>query len=107
MKLNILGADWTVEYRNADADSLLKEDDGYTDPSIKLIVIANKREECSIQDYGRWLLGNKDYKTVTADLWHDRRRRSIQSVLLLQGTESWTRFWMGVGEQSERLQPAY
>ena len=27
MKLNILGTDWTVEYRNADADPLLKEAD--------------------------------------------------------------------------------
>lgn len=44
MKLNILGSEWDVEYRNADADPLLREDDGYTDPSVRLIVIANKRE---------------------------------------------------------------
>ena len=50
MKLNILGSEWNVEYRNVDADPLLKEDDGYTDPSVRLIVIANKREDCSIQD---------------------------------------------------------
>lgn len=51
MTVNILGAEWNVEYCNADADPQLKENDGYTDPSVKLIVIANKRTDCTINDY--------------------------------------------------------
>lgn len=51
MKLNILGAEWNVEYRNVDVDPLLKENDGYTDLSVKLIVIANKKEDCEIQNF--------------------------------------------------------
>ena len=51
MKINILGTEWTIEYRNANTDLLLKENDGYTDPSVKLIVVANEREGCTNQDY--------------------------------------------------------
>ena len=51
MKLSILGSEWTIEYCNADADPQLKENGGYTDHSVKLIVIANKRDDCEIQDF--------------------------------------------------------
>lgn len=69
MILNILGSDWTVEYRNADADPLLREDDGYTDPSVRLIVIANKREDCSIQDYKYMQRENLRHEIVHAFLF--------------------------------------
>ena len=69
MILNILGSDWTVEYRNADADPLLKEDDGYTDHSVRLIVIANKREDCSIQDYKYMQRENLRHEIVHAFLF--------------------------------------
>ena len=69
MILNIFGSDWTVEYRNADADPLLKEDDGYTDPSVRLIVIANKREDCSIQDYKYMQRENLRHEIVHAFLF--------------------------------------
>lgn len=51
MILNILGSDWTVEYRNADADPTLDGRDGYADPSVNLIVIANKRKDDDILDF--------------------------------------------------------
>lgn len=45
MILNILGSDWTVEYRNADADPILLDGNGgYTDSSINLIVISNRKQ---------------------------------------------------------------
>lgn len=69
MILNILGSEWNVEYRNVDADSLLKEDDGYTDPSVRLIVIANKREDCSIQDYKYMQRENLRHEIVHAFLF--------------------------------------
>ena len=40
MKLNILGSEWSVEYRNADADPQLKENDGYTDLDIQTILLS-------------------------------------------------------------------
>lgn len=51
MKLNVLGAEWDVEYRNADADLLLDGRDGYTDPSANLIVIVNKRKDDDVLDF--------------------------------------------------------
>lgn len=69
MKLNILGAEWNVEYRNADADLLLKENDGYTDLSVKRIVIANKRENCSIQDYKYMQRENLRHEIIHAFLF--------------------------------------
>ena len=46
MKINILGSEWDVEYRNADIDPILQGGNGgYTDPSINPIVISNKRKD--------------------------------------------------------------
>lgn len=42
MKLNILGSEWNIEFRKPESDSALKDNDGYTDVSIKKIVIAKK-----------------------------------------------------------------
>lgn len=52
MKLNILGAEWTVEYRNADADPILLDGNGgYTDSSINLIVISNEKKSDDVADF--------------------------------------------------------
>lgn len=52
MVLNILGSDWTVEYRNADADPILLDGNGgYTDSSINLIVISNKKQNDDCGDF--------------------------------------------------------
>lgn len=51
MKLNILGAEWNIEYRNADANPDLDGRDGYADPSANLIVIANKRKDDDVLDF--------------------------------------------------------
>lgn len=51
MKLNILGAKWNIEYRNADANPDLDGRDGYADPSANLIVIANKRKDDDVLDF--------------------------------------------------------
>ena len=53
MKLNILGTEWTVEYRNVDADPILLDGNGgYTDPSINLIVISNRSRSDDTADFG-------------------------------------------------------
>lgn len=51
MKINILGVEWNIEYRNADSDPGLDGRVGYTDPSANLIVIANKRKDDDVLDF--------------------------------------------------------
>lgn len=54
MKINILGSEWDVEYRNADIDPILQDENGgYTDPSINLIVISNKGKDDNVVDFGK------------------------------------------------------
>lgn len=53
MTVNILGSKWTIEYRNADADSsLIEGNGGYTDSSINLIVISNRSRRDDVADFG-------------------------------------------------------
>ena len=51
MKINILGVEWNIEYRNADSEPGLDGRGGYTDPSANLIVIANKRKDDDVLDF--------------------------------------------------------
>lgn len=52
MKLNILGSEWDVEYRNVDADPILLDGNGgYTDSSINLIVISNRKQDDEVADF--------------------------------------------------------
>ncbi len=38
-KIDILGEEWSIEFRGEPEDSCLKENDGYTDSSVRLIVV--------------------------------------------------------------------
>ena len=51
MKINILGTEWTIEHRDADKDQMLDTRDGYTDPSVNLIVLANKRKDDDVLNF--------------------------------------------------------
>lgn len=51
MKIDILGSEWTIERRDADKDQMLDTRDGYTDPSVNLIVLANKRKEDDVLNF--------------------------------------------------------
>lgn len=42
MELNILGSVWSVEYRDVRDDPGLEKNDGYTDYTARLIVVADK-----------------------------------------------------------------
>lgn len=52
-KVNILGTEYTIHYRNEKDDKNLdgKFRDGYTDNSTHEIVICNKKEDCELGDY--------------------------------------------------------
>lgn len=43
--VSILGENWSIEFRSQDADKNLIDNDGYTDSSLRLIVIDNM-ESC-------------------------------------------------------------
>lgn len=45
MKINILGTEYVIEHRSYKKDKRLKQLDGYTDISSKLIVIENDYED--------------------------------------------------------------
>lgn len=43
-KINILGTEYTIEYKNVEDDKELEEADGYTDPTSKEIVIRRNNQ---------------------------------------------------------------
>lgn len=55
-KVNILGTEYNIFFRNEKEDPLLdgKYRDGYTDNSTHNIVVCNKKDDCELQDYENW-----------------------------------------------------
>lgn len=51
MQVDILGTKYTIEERTQYEDENLKENDGYCDKTVKLIVIDNAPEESNLKDY--------------------------------------------------------
>lgn len=51
MKVNILGAEWTICELTEAEDSLLLEMDGYCDKTLRRIVISKPSRNCSLGDY--------------------------------------------------------
>lgn len=52
-KVNIMGAEWSVYFRNEKDDERLldKGRDGYTDLTNREIIICNKKADCEFADY--------------------------------------------------------
>lgn len=48
MTLNILGTEYTVEYKSKAEDAYLLECDGYCDKSSKRIVVSTRDESCEL-----------------------------------------------------------
>ena len=52
MKINISGSEWTIQYRDVETDPiLLNGNGGYSDPSVNLIVIANRKISDDVADF--------------------------------------------------------
>lgn len=49
--VNILGAMYKIEFKNIADDPLLKNANGYTDPTVRKIVISNKEPDCDVKDF--------------------------------------------------------
>ena len=69
MKINILDTEWSIEYRNNTTDPLLNERDGYVDPSVNLIVIANKRQDDDVMDFAMVQRRTLRYEIIHAFLY--------------------------------------
>ena len=56
MKVNVLGREYELREVASETDSVLKENDGYCDPSVAVCIIAklDKRENDSLQDMGTY-----------------------------------------------------
>lgn len=55
-KVNILGTEYSIYFRNEKDDELLngKYRDGYTDHSAHEIIVCNKKDDCELRDYENW-----------------------------------------------------
>lgn len=51
MKVNILGAEYTILERSIEEDALLNNMDGYCDKSIRLIVISKPSPDATLGDF--------------------------------------------------------
>lgn len=56
MKINILGAEYTIKYCKEEEHELLngKYRDGCTDVSAKEIIVCEKKSDCELQNYEAW-----------------------------------------------------
>lgn len=50
-KINILGAEYRIEYHSQEEDSFLNECDGYCDKTSKKIVVCTKSKDCELDDF--------------------------------------------------------
>lgn len=55
MKIDILGAEWDIDFVDVQDDPLLKECDGYCDPTIHRIVIGNPCDDWEIKNHAGYL----------------------------------------------------
>lgn len=51
MVVNVLGTDYTIEYKNTNEDVLMFECDGYCDKTSKRIIVAEKDKNCNLDDF--------------------------------------------------------
>lgn len=50
-KINILGSEWTIEYKSKKEDEFLQNADGYCDKSTRKIVVTVKEADCELENF--------------------------------------------------------
>lgn len=50
MKIDVLGVEYSIEFSNEQADSMLKDCDGYCDESVKKIVVNDYSTGCELKN---------------------------------------------------------
>lgn len=51
MKIDILGTEYEISFKTREDDSLLERCDGYTDKTVKKIVVSSKEDDCELADF--------------------------------------------------------
>lgn len=71
LKINILGAEYTIEYLKRDEDPFLKKGtvDGYCDQSSRRIVLRAEEENDDLDNYSVYLKKNTRHEIVHAFLY--------------------------------------
>lgn len=54
MLINVLGTTYAIDERSAAEDKLLEDCDGYCDKTTKLIVIAERADDCDLGDFEKY-----------------------------------------------------
>lgn len=54
LKIDVLGAEYTIEEKAESEDSFLEQCDGYCDKTIRMIVVAKEGEKNELGDYERY-----------------------------------------------------
>ena len=68
--LNILGTEWTVYFAHQEDDNYLKNADGYTDKTVKKIVVtAYPTEDSELEDWNAYMRKNLRHEILHAYLY--------------------------------------
>ena len=51
MKIDILGTEYEISFKMREDDSLLERCDGYTDKTVKKIIVSKKEDDCELADF--------------------------------------------------------
>lgn len=54
MTINVLGTEYTIEYKNSSEDALMFEIDGYCDKTSKRIVVSTKDDGCNLDIFAEY-----------------------------------------------------
>lgn len=84
LTIKILGATYTVEYRSTDEDKLLETLAGYTDWTIKKIIIGKKDSDCTLGKFSR-----AQAKTLRHEIIHAFLLESGLDVNSLSPDKGW------------------
>lgn len=86
MKIDILGAEWTLEERRLDEDERLQDCDGYCDWTTRLIVV-EREAEGNLGDMARYIAKVKRHEIVHAFLLESGLAESTYSPETWAGNE--------------------
>lgn len=51
MKIDVLGTEYEILEKTREEDSFLERCDGYTDKTVKTIVVSKKEDDCELADF--------------------------------------------------------
>ena len=65
-KVNILGTEWELVYKEVSEDDYLEDRDGYCDRSVKRMVVAKERKDSGFADYQAYQKASSRHEIIHA-----------------------------------------